>query len=63
MDKYLDKNKVLLVQIYIVLYIYKCLNVFIEIKNSVRYILSYLDYTYRYFSKYIMGLLLLNLEV
>ena len=49
MDSYLDKDKVLLVQISIVLYIYKCLNVFIEIKYSVRYIHSYLDYTYRYY--------------
>ena len=35
MDSYLDKDKVLLVQISIVLYISKYLNVFIEIKYSV----------------------------
>ena len=63
MDTYLDKDKVLLIEISIVLYISNCLNVFIEIKYSIRYILSYLDYTYRYFPKYIMELLLLNLEV
>ena len=63
MDKYLDKDKVLLVQISIVLYISKYLNVFIEVKYSVRYILSHQHYTYRYFPKYIMELLLLNLVV
>ena len=63
MDKYLDKECCWYKYLSYYNYISKYLNVIIEIKYSVRYINPYLDYTYRYFPKYIMELLLLNLDV